>query len=124
MVVWETQLIYNGIQEAQTGAIVQGLYNLGEGVHGFSVPLDSWVLLARLLGNEEHHCANDLRIDPSSVVDNFFTLFHLAAYFYEQLLVSLVLLRVLLFVIVSMSPGEVLKVLSQPHGQQAASVVR
>jgi hypothetical protein len=33
------------------------------------------------------------------------------------------LLRVLLFVIVSMSPGEVLKVLSQPHGQQAASII-
>ena len=124
MVVGETQLIYNGIQEAQPGAVVQGLYNLGEGVHGFSVPLDSWVLLAGLLSNEEHHGAYNLRIDPSSVVDNFFTLFHLTAYFHEQLLVSLILLRVLLFVIVSMSPGEVLKVLSQPHGQQAASIIR
>ena len=112
MVVWETQLIYNSIQEAQSGAVVQRLNNLGEGVHGFSMPLDSWVLLARLLGNEEHHCAYHLRIDPPPVVNNFFTLFHLTAYFYEQLLVSLVLLRVLLFVIVSMSPGEVLKVLS------------
>lgn len=112
MVVWETQLIYNGIQEAQPRAVVQGLNNLGESVHRFSVPLDSWVLLAGLLGDEEHHSTNDLRIDSSSVVDNFFTLFHLTAYFYEQLLVSLVLLRVLLFVIVSMSPGEVLKVLS------------
>lgn len=117
MVVWETQLIYNSIQEAQSGAVVQRLNNLGEGVHGFSMPLDSWVLLARLLGNEEHHCAYHLRIDPPPVVNNFFTLFHLTADFHKQLLVSFILLRVLLFVVVSMSPGEVLKVLSQPHGQ-------
>ena len=46
VVVGETQLIYDGIQEAQSGAVVQRLHNLGEGVHRFSVPLDSWVLLA------------------------------------------------------------------------------
>lgn len=123
VVVWETQLVYNSIQEAQSGAVVQRLYNLGEGIHRFSMPLNSWVLLARLLGNEEHHCAYNLRIDPPSIVNNFFTLFHLTADFHEQLLVSLVLLGVLLFVIVSMSPGEVLKVLSQSHGQQAASII-
>lgn len=73
MVVRESQLIHNGIQEALSGAVVQLVDNLLESV---SV-LHASFILACLLSNVQNYRANDVLVDVSFTINDDFTLFHL-----------------------------------------------
>ena len=69
VVVWEAQLVHDGVQEDEAGTVVQGMHDLLEGVHRLSVPLDSRLLLTSLLCDKEYNSTDDLCVDPSSIID-------------------------------------------------------
>lgn len=110
VVVWETQLVHNGVQEDEAGTVVQGMHDLLEGVHRLSMPLDSRLLLTSLLCDEEHDSTDDLCVDPSPIVDHFLALFHLVADLCNEWLVP--------------CSGEALEVFSEVSNQEAAFIIR
>ena len=79
VVVWEAQLVHDGVQEDEAGTVVQGMHDLLEGVHRLSMPLNSRLLLTSLLCDKEYNSTDDLCVDPSSIIDYFLALLHLVA---------------------------------------------
>jgi hypothetical protein len=73
------------------------------------VLLDSRLLLARLIGDEEHHRADHVRVDSPSSVDDLLALLHLVANLGDELWIS--------------CPCVVLEVLSEVHQGEVVVVV-
>ena len=101
MSAWISQLIDNGIKEAQPGLIVKSLHNLLESI---GISLLSWPLRALLSGSirqMKNNGTDDIGVDSPSAIDDLFTPFHLSADLMDELLVS--------------CPGIVLEIFSQVH---------
>jgi hypothetical protein len=84
VVVGVPELVDNGVQEVQSGLIVESVHNELEGVSVF----DTWLLLASLMSDEENHATYNIGVDSSEAVDNLFALFHFVADVVYNLLVS------------------------------------
>jgi hypothetical protein len=107
VVVWEPQLIDDGIQEAVPGGVVELIDHLLEGVPVFNAR----VVLACLVGDEEDHSADDVLVDSSFAVHDYLGLLHLETDLLDELHVSTVSL-------------EVFKIVFQVHEGQEVLIVR
>ena len=87
MVVRVAQLVYNCVQEAKAGLVVKCLHDLLEYLPGLPLLLSLvlWLLARFPIGDEEHDCAYNVRVDPSAAIHNLVRLLHFPADFSDQM---------------------------------------
>lgn len=108
---WESQFVDDGVQEAETGLVVESLDDLleGEGVSLGASAFAGSATGALLVSEVKDDCTDHIGVDPSSSIDNLFTLFHLSANIDYKLGIS--------------CPCIILQIFSQVHKTQIIIII-